>query len=84
MSPKHHEAFIIDGGISLNGTVNINGSKNAALCAIAASLLTEETIIMFLKFPMLKVLIAFYHLLVFSLLQMKALSHCKQKIFNQK
>ena len=46
MSPKHHETFIIDGGISLNGTVNINGSKNAALCAIAASLLTEETIIL--------------------------------------
>ena len=46
MNSEHHEAFIIDGGISLNGTVNINGSKNATLCAIAASLLTEEAVIL--------------------------------------
>ena len=46
MNPEYDEAFIIDGGISLNGNVNINGSKNATLCAIAASLLTEETVIL--------------------------------------
>ena len=45
MSAEQNEAYIIDGGISLKGIVDINGSKNAALCAIAASLLTNETII---------------------------------------
>tara|TARA_Y100001970_G_scaffold249480_1_gene319997 strand:+ start:5647 stop:6924 length:1278 start_codon:yes stop_codon:yes gene_type:complete len=45
MSAEQNEVFVIDGGTSLRGTVDINGSKNAALCAIAASLLTNEAII---------------------------------------
>ena len=34
--------YVINGGISLNGEVEINGSKNAALPILAATLLTEE------------------------------------------
>jgi len=35
--------FIIQGGKSLSGTVSVNGSKNAALPIMAATLLTKET-----------------------------------------
>jgi len=36
------QSFIIKGGVPLNGTVNISGSKNAALPVLAATLLTDE------------------------------------------
>ena len=38
------EKFLIEGGISLNGTVTPAGNKNAALPLIAACLLTEEPV----------------------------------------
>ena len=34
--------YVINGGISLNGEIEINGSKNAALPILAATLLTED------------------------------------------
>ena len=37
--------YIIEGGTALNGSVNIYGAKNAALALIAASILTEEPVI---------------------------------------
>ncbi|HUT22315.1 MAG TPA: UDP-N-acetylglucosamine 1-carboxyvinyltransferase [Candidatus Bipolaricaulota bacterium] len=37
--------FIISGGYKLNGEIKVNGAKNAALKAIAASLLTSEEVI---------------------------------------
>ena len=37
--------YIIEGGTPLNGSVNIYGAKNAALALIAASILTEEPIV---------------------------------------
>tara|TARA_Y100001970_G_scaffold159791_1_gene195522 strand:- start:6228 stop:7505 length:1278 start_codon:yes stop_codon:yes gene_type:complete len=46
MSTEQHAVFVIEGGISLDGAVEINGSKNAALCAIAASLLTDESVVL--------------------------------------
>jgi UDP-N-acetylglucosamine 1-carboxyvinyltransferase len=36
------ESFLIKGGVPLRGTVEISGSKNAALPIMAATLLTEE------------------------------------------
>lgn len=36
--------LIINGGISLNGEINIQGAKNAALPVFAAALLTEEPV----------------------------------------
>jgi len=36
--------FVIEGGYELNGEIKVNGAKNAALKAIAASLLTPETV----------------------------------------
>ena len=38
------EKFLIEGGISLNGSVTPAGNKNAALPLIAACLLTEESV----------------------------------------
>jgi UDP-N-acetylglucosamine 1-carboxyvinyltransferase len=38
------DRFIIQGGTPLEGTIAISGSKNAALPAIAASLLTSESV----------------------------------------
>ncbi|MEM7680911.1 MAG: UDP-N-acetylglucosamine 1-carboxyvinyltransferase [Planctomycetota bacterium] len=38
------DAFVIEGGRPLRGTVEVNGSKNAALPLMAASLLTEDPV----------------------------------------
>lgn len=38
------QRYIVDGGTSLKGSVNISGSKNAAIKMIAASLLSSEEI----------------------------------------
>jgi UDP-N-acetylglucosamine 1-carboxyvinyltransferase len=38
------EAFVIEGGRSLNGAIRVAGNKNAALPIIAASLLTDEPV----------------------------------------
>src|SRR5512134_1745663 len=40
------EKFIIEGGVPLNGEVTPAGNKNAALPLLAASLLTEESIVL--------------------------------------
>jgi UDP-N-acetylglucosamine 1-carboxyvinyltransferase len=45
MIKANSKILVIQGGEKLNGTVAINGSKNAALYAIAASLLTEDEVI---------------------------------------
>lgn len=42
----HHQRFLITGGQKLNGTVQVSGSKNAALPIIAAALLTDEPVIL--------------------------------------
>ena len=39
------EQFVIEGGYPLSGTVKPAGNKNAALAVLAATLLTEETIV---------------------------------------
>ena len=36
------DSFLIKGGVPLRGTVDISGSKNAALPILAATLLTDE------------------------------------------
>ena len=41
-SPGSGERFVIDGGLPLNGTVQVDGAKNAALPIMAACLLTRE------------------------------------------
>ena len=38
--------YLIDGGVPLDGTVRASGNKNAALPCIAASLLTDEPVIL--------------------------------------
>jgi UDP-N-acetylglucosamine 1-carboxyvinyltransferase len=38
------DKFVIAGGTALNGSIPINGSKNSALPALAAALLTEEPV----------------------------------------
>jgi UDP-N-acetylglucosamine 1-carboxyvinyltransferase len=38
------EAFLIDGGRPLNGTIRVAGNKNAALPIVAACLLTDEPV----------------------------------------
>jgi UDP-N-acetylglucosamine 1-carboxyvinyltransferase len=38
--------YLIDGGIPLNGTIRVSGNKNAALPCIAATLLTDEPVIL--------------------------------------
>jgi len=40
------DKFVITGGIALNGMIPTNGSKNSALPALAAALLTEEPVIL--------------------------------------
>jgi len=40
------ERFIIEGGYPLQGTVRPSGNKNAALPILAASLLTDETVVL--------------------------------------
>jgi UDP-N-acetylglucosamine 1-carboxyvinyltransferase len=40
----HMDAFMIEGGRRLEGRLRINGSKNAALPLLAASLLTDEPV----------------------------------------
>ncbi len=39
-----HERYVIDGGRPLHGEVAVSGSKNAALYAVAAGLLTDEQV----------------------------------------
>jgi UDP-N-acetylglucosamine 1-carboxyvinyltransferase len=41
---KHSARYIIEGGRTLNGTVRVSGSKNAALPAMAATLLTADEV----------------------------------------
>ena len=43
---SYMDAFIIQGGKRLRGTVRINGSKNAALPLMAAALLTDQPVIL--------------------------------------
>jgi UDP-N-acetylglucosamine enolpyruvyl transferase len=38
--------YVIDGGSTLSGTVAASGNKNAALPCIAATLLTEEEVVL--------------------------------------
>ena len=38
------EQFVIKGGTSLRGEVEIGGAKNAALAILAASIMTDETV----------------------------------------
>src|ERR1035438_1386984 len=38
------DKFVITGGAALQGEIAVNGSKNAALPALAAALLTEEPV----------------------------------------
>ncbi|MDF1808990.1 MAG: UDP-N-acetylglucosamine 1-carboxyvinyltransferase [Phycisphaerales bacterium] len=40
------DVFVIEGGRKLSGTLRINGSKNAALPLLAASLLTDDPVIL--------------------------------------
>ena len=40
------DKFLIEGGMPLEGRVRISGAKNAALPAVAAALLTEESVIL--------------------------------------
>jgi UDP-N-acetylglucosamine 1-carboxyvinyltransferase len=40
------DKFVITGGTALQGEVQVNGSKNSALPALAAALLTEEPVIL--------------------------------------
>jgi len=40
------QKFLIEGGFSLKGSVSVSGNKNEALPAIAACLLTDETVIL--------------------------------------
>jgi UDP-N-acetylglucosamine 1-carboxyvinyltransferase len=40
------DAFVIEGGAPLRGRLRVNGSKNAALPLLAASLLTDEPLIL--------------------------------------
>ena len=39
------EKFVIDGGIALSGTIMPAGNKNGALPILAASVLTEEEVV---------------------------------------
>src|SRR3954452_9023414 len=40
------DKFVITGGIALQGEIPTNGSKNAALPALAATLLTDEPVVL--------------------------------------
>ena len=39
------EKLVVHGGFTLRGAVNISGSKNASLPILAASLLTDEPVV---------------------------------------
>ena len=39
-------AFVVQGGRKLEGTIRVDGAKNAALPILAASVLTEETVVL--------------------------------------
>lgn len=45
-TPGVNDSFLIEGGIPLNGEIEIFGNKNAVLPMIAASLLTEEPVVL--------------------------------------
>jgi len=40
------DKFVIEGGVPLHGTIATNGSKNSALPALAAALLTDEQVVL--------------------------------------
>src|ERR1700733_10151030 len=40
------DKFVIEGGAALSGTISTNGSKNSALPALAAALLTADTVVL--------------------------------------
>src|SRR6185312_1858492 len=40
------DKFVIEGGTPLQGTIATNGSKNSALPALAAALLTDEEVVL--------------------------------------
>ena len=40
------DKFVIEGGVPLHGTISTNGSKNSALPALAAALLTDEEVVL--------------------------------------
>ena len=40
------DAFVIEGGKQLRGRLRVNGSKNAALPLMAASLLTDQPVML--------------------------------------
>ena len=40
------EQFVIEGGHPLSGTVTPSGNKNAALTVLAATLLTDEEVVL--------------------------------------
>ena len=40
------DKFVITGGVPLHGTIHTSGSKNSALPALAAALLTDEPVIL--------------------------------------
>ncbi len=46
LGPALMDKFVIRGGTPLLGTIRVSGAKNAALPAMAASLLTEEPVIL--------------------------------------
>ena len=46
LGETHLDKILIRGGVPLNGTVHVQGAKNAALPLMAASLLAEETCVL--------------------------------------
>jgi UDP-N-acetylglucosamine 1-carboxyvinyltransferase len=46
MPASHAVQFIVEGGRTLSGTIRPSGNKNAALPIVAASLLTEEPVVL--------------------------------------
>ena len=40
------DKFVIEGGAKLQGTIPTSGSKNSALPALAAALLTEDKVVL--------------------------------------
>src|SRR3954469_12165467 len=45
-APAAMEKFVIDGGVSLSGTIAPAGNKNAALPILAACVLTQEDVVL--------------------------------------
>src|SRR4051812_49975602 len=43
---KRMDKFVIEGGTPLHGSIATNGSKNSALPALAAALLTDEEVVL--------------------------------------